>query len=223
MAEVVGYTSEQDRKITTAVRTVPGDKGSRRPPGRTRHLSGRPNIRGVLLQDLFSNGTAEVAVLDWVDTNDVKAAKFIGDVTGGTFKLTYNGTTSQSTDETTGDIAYNATAAAVRTALGALSSLSESVLEVDAFAGMWFIQFLDKPFGSVSDMDMTLVDLEGSQRGAAVVDEHWVDSGRTEIVYATIPVGIPTPMRAGAIVAAIWLTGPGYSVVAVEPRDFFNL
>lgn len=194
-----------------------------RTPPPPRQPAGRPPIRAVLLEDLNSNGTAEVAVLDWVPDNDVQAAKLIGSVDGGTFKITYNGTVAVPVTEETTDIAFDANGPDVLAALVALPSLTVRTVKVDGFPGLWFIQFLGQPIGSVASLTLDDTNLTGGNFGAAIIGEHWEDSGRPETVFATIPVGPPTPMRAGAIVVAIWITGARYCVIAVEPRDWFKL
>lgn len=220
--ELFAYDADQDRKIRETVAWRENFSSAPRIVERPRQPAGRPNIRGVLLDDLNSNGTAEVAVLDWVEFNTVKAVKLIGSVNGGTFTVTYNGTVAVPVQEETGDIAWDADAAEMLTALAALPSLSERVLKVDAFDGLWFIQFLGQPIGTIADMDINRVKLTGGEHGAAVIDEHWEDSGRVETVYCGIPIGTPTPLRAGAIVFPIWVRGPGYTLPGAEPRDWFD-
>ncbi|MFB7867349.1 hypothetical protein [Streptomyces sp. NPDC056069] len=61
-------------------------------------------------------------------TNEVQSVTVTGSPTGGTFTLTFNG-------QTTGAIAYNATAAAVQTALVALSNINPGDVTVTGNAG----------------------------------------------------------------------------------------
>jgi hypothetical protein len=61
-------------------------------------------------------------------TNEVQTATVTGGPTGGTFTLTFNG-------QTTAAIAYNATAAAVQSALEALSNVNPGDIKVTGNAG----------------------------------------------------------------------------------------
>ncbi|MGS2592131.1 hypothetical protein [Streptomyces hebeiensis] len=61
-------------------------------------------------------------------TNEVQSVTITGGPTGGTFTLTFSG-------QTTGAIAYNATAATVQTALEALSNINPGDLAVTGNAG----------------------------------------------------------------------------------------
>lgn len=61
-------------------------------------------------------------------TNEVQTATVTGSPTGGTFTLTYSG-------QTTTAIAYNASAAAVQSALAALSNISDNDVSVAGSAG----------------------------------------------------------------------------------------
>jgi hypothetical protein len=61
-------------------------------------------------------------------TNEVQTATITGSPTGGTFTLTFSG-------QTTAAIAYNATAAAVQTALEALSNINPGDVTVTGAAG----------------------------------------------------------------------------------------
>ncbi len=223
--ELIAYDDEQDRRIRETVNWKEDFAPPPRHQKRRRQTGTRPPIRGVLLEDLVHNGTAQVAVLDWVDSHHVQAAKLIGSVDGGTFTIKYNGTVAVplSLAEETKDIPFDASDAEMLDALADLPSLSKRVLKVDAFTGMWFIHFLEQAIGSVKPLTINKINLTGGSRGAAVIDEHWEDSGRPETVHPPVPVGPPTPMRAGMIVVCIWITGPGYTVIVLEPRDWFEL
>ena len=48
----------------------------------------------------------------------------------------------------------------------------------------------------------------------------WQDTGAVETINAFIPVGTPTPMRAGATVIGLWAPGAGYLVISCECREY---
>ena len=49
---------------------------------------------------------------------------------------------------------------------------------------------------------------------------HYADSGVVETLNALVPVGSPTPMKAGAVAIGLWFPGIGYGVIACESRQF---
>jgi hypothetical protein len=49
---------------------------------------------------------------------------------------------------------------------------------------------------------------------------HWQDTGLVETINDLVPVGIPTPMRAGAVAVGLWFPGIGYGCIACECREF---
>ncbi|TWT30722.1 autotransporter outer membrane beta-barrel domain-containing protein [Blastopirellula retiformator] len=67
-------------------------------------------------------------------TNERQQVTLTGSPGGGTFTLTYNG-------QTTGNIAYNASAAMVETALEALSNITSGDVSVSGAVGNWLIDF----------------------------------------------------------------------------------
>ncbi len=82
------------------------------------------------------------------DTNQVESATVTGAPTGGTFTLTFSG-------QTTGAIAFNATAAAVQTALAALSNIGAgNVAVTGASGGPYTVTFVGAMFAS-SEATMT--------------------------------------------------------------------
>jgi hypothetical protein len=82
------------------------------------------NVQDRSLVDVFI-GTS--AVVDGL-SNEVQTVTITGGPTGGTFTLTYSG-------QTTAGIAYNATAAAVKSALQALSTVGNGNVSVSGSAG----------------------------------------------------------------------------------------
>lgn len=212
-------------------------RDSRRdPPSSTTHLppgpGGRPPIRGILLEDLVDGGEADCAVTERVTTNETQEVEIVGDaVSGGTFKLTYKG-------QTTTAIPFNATAAQMQTALQALPAIGANNVTVTlgkgtftnddtqaqtlAFPGLWLIQFAGSLAGQTNLPLLTAT--PSLQGGPAVINisptTHWADTGVVETMNAIIPVGTPTPMRAGAVASGIWYPGIGYGCIACECRQF---
>lgn len=85
-------------------------------------------ITGAQTKDGAGWGVGPYDVVNAVGTNEVQTITITGTPTGGTFTLAYDG-------DSTGNIAYNATAAAVRTALAALDGLSEDSIAVTGGPG----------------------------------------------------------------------------------------
>lgn len=84
------------------------------------------DFRNVQDRSLFDTYIGTNIVAD--GANEAQTVTVTGSPTGGSFTLTYGG-------QTTATIAYNATAAAVRSALIALSSVEEGGVEVSGSAG----------------------------------------------------------------------------------------
>lgn len=81
--------------------------------------------------------------------------------TGGTFKLSFGG-------DSTSAIAFNASAAAVESALEALPSLAPADIQVYGGPGLWYVNFL----GAYAGVDVALLgaDSSGLTGGASTVD-----------------------------------------------------
>lgn len=198
-------------------RNLPPTKKGKQPP------ANRPPIVAVLLEDLPSGQTVEAAVLVLEETHEVQLVTILGTVTGGFFQLRFK-PTEDAEYETTGELPYDATPSEVQAALEGLPSLQLGDVEVSLGQGMgrWLIAFT----GQYADKDVPLLAtidglLEGLD-GAIVVSATTFldDTGRNEIVRSLIPVGIPTPLVAGAVVIAIWFPGVGYVAISVECREF---
>lgn len=97
------------------------------------------------------------------------------------------------------------------------------------FPGLWLIEFVG-PFESATNkppttsqiplLTVTANNLTGGPSSISVVNEGFRDPGRRETANAIIPVGTPTPMRAGSVVGCVWMPGLGYVVMACECREF---
>jgi hypothetical protein len=87
--------------------------------------------------------------------NEVQSVTITGVPTGGTFTLTYSG-------QTTGAIAYNATAAAVATALKALSNIGDNDVAVTGAAGgPYTVSFM----GALAEADIAAMTATASLTG----------------------------------------------------------
>lgn len=129
-------------------------------------------------------GTGPYAVeLSNAGTNEVQRATITGTPTGGTFTLTYSG-------QTTAPIAYNATAAAVQTALENLSNIAVGDVLVGGGPGpaaFWTITFQ----GDLAGTDVPTITATGSFTG-----------GTTPTIAVTVTTAgvAPTP---GALYQAV--------------------
>ncbi|MEQ8852898.1 hypothetical protein [Gimesia sp.] len=88
-----------------------------------------------------------VTILIGDGTNEKQTVSLVGDVTGGTFTLDFNG-------QETGNIAYDATAGAIQTEMEGLSNVEVGDVEVTGPAGgPWVIEFK----GNLADTDVALL------------------------------------------------------------------
>ncbi len=77
---------------------------------------------------------------------------------------------------------------------------------------------LGKPVAAATEPGRHQSFLEGTAAVEVSPVEIPVDSGRTELVRCLLPLGMPTPAKAGAIGHASWLHGFHYCITALEPR-----
>ncbi|MSR59507.1 MAG: hypothetical protein EXS05_18005 [Planctomycetaceae bacterium] len=200
------------------------ERGADKPPTARRprvDLRDRPPARVILLDNLDSEGTADAAVTIPVETTEVQEVAIVGTATGGTFKLAFDGSE-------TIDLSWNISAEAMQAALEQLESIGAgNVLvsigtttgETPHNPGVWLVAFI----GKFADTDVPLLTATDSTTGVAIITQattHWIDSGEIETVHNMIPVGSPTPARAGAVALVLWYPGLGYGVHACECRDF---
>lgn len=93
-----------------------------------------------------------VSILIGDGTNEKQVVSLVGNVTGGTFTLDFDG-------QETGNIAYDATANAVQTELEGLSNIEVGDVEVTGDnGGPWTIEFK----GNLSDTDVAVLIADGS-------------------------------------------------------------
>jgi hypothetical protein len=199
-------------------------------PAPVRGSSLMPSIRGILLEDLGSDSTADCATTILVKDSTVQEVEILGLATGGTFSLTFK-------SKTTTDLAYNVAPADMQAALEKLETIgvgnvvvslgsgpyvnADTGLAVNAAPGEWIVTFTGSQFaGKTPDLLTVNSSLTGGVSTSVVARSNWIDTGKVVTVRAVIPVGSPTPMRAGAVVVAISFPGQCYGVIAVEPRQF---
>lgn len=184
----------------------------------------RPPIFACLLGDLETGGTAEAAVLDRVRINEVQHVRLRGVPTGGTFKLSFD-PPGEAAEETTAAIAFDATAADFKAALVDLEAFDVGDLKIVRLPGDWIVEFRGQYAGTEMPL-LTVADdsIEGFAEVVAIRGIPWTYTGRStagiETVECVIPVGTPTPLTAGTIVAANFYHGAGYCVTAAECRQF---
>lgn len=190
-------------------------------PGSRRQQPGRPPIRVILLEDLPRDGQAEAALTARETTTEIQQVKLRGRVISGTFKLTFEG-------ETTENIQYDATADELRDALLALDAFGEADLEVSKPApGFWLVSFVGK-YLTQDDIELMTAtatfeeDLDDLKGPVVTVTERtiWEDTGETETVHEMLEVYDPTPLNQGSIALGQWYPGIGYGVHAAKPLDF---
>ena len=173
-----------------------------------------PNINQFLLGgDIITiTGTAEVQTIT-----------ITGTPTGGTFTLTFDG-------QTTAGIAFNAAAAAVQSALEALSNLAPGDVTVTGAAGGPYTATFTAAEGDIPQMTASGAGLTGGTAPAVVIATTTPGNNLTDIGYRAPQVGVdPTPFGvslefwSGAIVDGAysatypythWVVGRGFVKLA---------
>lgn len=114
---------------------------------------GKPITVSASASDAGSYGvTVSTIQAGTAGTNEKQVVGFAGSPTGGTFTLTFSG-------QTTGSIAYNASAATLKTALEALSNIAVGDVDVTGSAGgPWTIEFKQ----AYAATDVSLITGDGS-------------------------------------------------------------
>ena len=126
-----------------------------------------------------------------VGTNDVQTISKTGTVTGGNWTFTFNGAT-------TANIAWNASATTVQSAIEALSTVGTGNVVVTG-TGPWTITFSEKLAGTYqNDASVTNVSLTGTTPGIAIShttggtisdlgpkDKYWWDCYSNDTVYSS--------------------------------------
>ena len=232
--ELRGFKTEDVTRLSRVVRDF--EAGSDRSPrlaDEPRVIPDPSPIVCILLADLPSMGTVNAALLKLHTTTDIQDVKLVGDINGGTFNIVLDvgaidGTGSG--DESTSNISVGATSQQMQTALESLSIIEAGDVVADAFTGRWLIKFTGQfkqkfpgvtiPLMRISEAGL-LTGGSGLHNGVVSAFTTLIDSGETRIVRSVWPVGKTTPMVAGAQVVAIAIPDLGYTVISVEPRDFF--
>lgn len=202
------------------------ERGGDRPPNTYRtakDLRDPPPIRVILLDNLECMGTVDAAVTEIVESTSSQRVAILGYATGGTFQLQFG-------PSMTGPLAHNIAAAELQLALESLESIGTGnvLVSLGPTTGdtphptpCWLVSFVGKFLDE--DVDLLTCPLE-SLIGVATIEvspsDQWADTGRIEQVRDIIPVGYPTPMRAGAVAAAFWFHGAGYGLIGCEYREF---
>ena len=224
MAKPAGnnFDKASARRIETTV-LKSERQGTVRPTKRPRGTPrSRPPIWAILLEDLESGMTADVTVLRKITTHEIQHVKLRGEPNGGTFKLSFD--PDGSSLETTAAIEWDATADELKAALVALDAFSDDDLEVGDLPGLWLVEFIGK-YAGIDVPLMTVADdsVNGFAQLVVIAGSQWEDTGEVEIVEVVLPLGSPTPLVAGAMVAADFYSGAGYCVKAAECRNFNDL
>lgn len=122
----------------------------------------------------LTHETTQAAV---ASTNEIQRVTLSSNTTGGTFTLTWD---PGGGDETTGNIAYNATADAVETALEGLTTPGAGDFEVTGDAGgPWDVEFIGSTYGAtdVNEMEADGANLTGiGSQSISVTDDGTGDS-----------------------------------------------
>ncbi len=224
----VFLTRDAARRTGLCVRDFERRPKPPRPGSRIRGTDGPP-IRGILLEDLVNEGTADCAVTVKVSSPALQKISVLGKPsTGSNFTLSFKG-------QTTANISIRATAADVKAALELLTTIGvnntsvalgetpATIDEPEFIPGVWLVSFVGTFLTrDPSTIPLLTTSVSGSLWAVISQVEQWADSGEVEMVTAMTPVGSPTPMRAGAVVTAIQFPGIGYGVMTCEPRLYTN-
>lgn len=193
-----------------------------------------PRICVALLADVDSEQPVDAAILRIGSTNERQLVDMRGEAADGdSFRLAFK-PSDNAAEELTAPISANASPDDVQSALLALPSLND---------GDVLVQFgrHTRINGSTYSMKRWLIEFTGQYAGVNVpllrseiaagssltftVTETTVlyDSGATRQVRNLIPIGIPTPLKFGAICLCGWLEGFGYVIDAAEPRSIEDI
>lgn len=190
----------------------------------------RPPIVGILLDDLLSGETCELAVLENQITTETQVFTAVGEPAGGYFRLGFKSSSTATPEWTEHLDPLNDNAERVKELLEELPGLAPGDLivsfgvvqtqdRVKHVLWRWSVTFT----GRYQGVDVEMLQVDDHLSGAYVFGDATSvleDTGRTEIVREVLGVGWPTPLRAGARALCHWVHGIGYVVGSVEARDF---
>lgn len=219
MAKGILLNGDAFRRTRDVVLEVERARGRRAPDARRRQPPGsRPPIRAILLDDCPSETVVDAVITEAVETPEIQQITLEGEPSGGTFTLTFSGAT-------TTDLDWNCTAEAMQAALEKLETVGSGAVRVtigktvDHNPGVWLVEFS----GRLADVDVPLIETTNNVDGTTMfvaATTVWMDTGRLAQVRSAIPLGTPTPLRAGAVVLCQWFNVAGYCVISAEARPF---
>ena len=215
------------------------------PPSRgTRRDTSRPALVVALLENLEGGNTARALVLKKT-ARPLQMVSLRGNVSGGQFKLAYKTVNGSDPFDPahSAPIAYDATPGEFATALERIDvinpgdvsvTLGNHVIqnadgtETELITGRWLVEFLalDAPELLVPFEESGVGDnaqLNGTPNEIITNTHNLVATAKLETVNASLPIDAPTPLMAGALAVAVWVHSIGYTIVAVECRDFSSI
>jgi len=189
----------------------------------------------MLLEDVASGGTGQAAILRRDPSNTITDVAMRGRVLGGTFTLKW--TTPDGDELETTPIAHDAEAAGVQAALeqlvelpggttinpgDVLVRLGKMIREGATYnLGRWLIEFIGQYAGQTVNVVVPDGDgLEGVPNAISGTRTDLADTGLTVTVRSVLPVGSPTPQKAGTVCLATWIRTFGLVISSLECRDF---
>jgi hypothetical protein len=207
------------QRIRRAVRLVETDLEQPAGTTRRRPFSESRPLRVILLDDCLDETPTAAAITTAIDTTEIQRLAIVGTPTGGTFTCTFRG-------QTTPELGWDITGASLEMALQQLPTIGRDAVAVTLGTtvahrpAVWLIEFTGKLEGE----DVPLLEIADNLEGAALTiaaTTVWADTGRETLVRNGIPVGNPTPLRAGAVCLCLRHSGTaGYVIHAAEARQF---
>lgn len=243
------FVEESARRIARATRAVEdSDLLEPRDPGRPDKAPIPYPRRAILLADCPNNTFVSARLTGPHPTREVQVVKLAGATGGGGFRLLFaDGEHSIEIDPVTLDaegqtdeIPWDASVDEFRDALTAHPGIEESDVEIEQPEGVeetipvWIVTFrqsfvdrvVEQSGASFPAFQPKVTGLEPTLSGNAVVIAHktvWRLAERTIPVGPILPVGTPTPLRAGNVVVCEWFPGYGWGIIGAEPRVFEEL
>ncbi|MCC9608514.1 hypothetical protein LOC68_09890 [Blastopirellula sp. JC732] len=148
---------------------------------------GRPfTVTAAASNGSLGNVSVATTTSSYAGANEKQQIGMPSGVTGGTFTLSFDG-------ETTGSIAYNASAATVQSALETLANIDSGDVEVSGSSGgPWVVEF--KQAYAATDVSLITIDSSSLTAGTVSVVETLKGQGGTnEIIRVTMAKSSSTP------------------------------
>lgn len=191
----------------------------------------RPPIVACLLDPLNSGQSVMATVLTRRSLNNIQTITSYGSPPVGYFRVGFKASSTATPEWTPNFYPAVDTAATMKKYLGALPSVGKKNVQVNfglvttpqdnAQHNMWRWQVV---FGGVfSGVNMQPLQIDSHLTGAAVLvraDNPLEDTGQLVSIFCPVPVSVPTPLRAGAIIMACDVPPMGYCIHCCEVRDF---